>query len=392
MAVNDARCHTAPAVHGSMPEASHAWAAARRVLCVRLDNLGDVLMTTPALRALKESGDQRELTLLTSSTGAPLAAHLPFVDTVWRYDAPWVRQPGTDASCAADLEMISRLTAAGFDAAVIFTVYSQSALPAALMCRLADIPLRLAHSRENPYQLLSDWVPETEPAMQVRHEVRRQLDLVQTIGAHAGDERLVFHVRDADRAATARWLPRDGTRLVVIHPGASAPSRRWPVERFATTADALRRSRTVVIAVTGSANETGLVEQVRAASGGDTLPLPDTLSIGELGALLEAADLLISNNSGPVHVAAALGTPVVDLYALTNPQHTPWRVAHRTLNIDVPCKYCYKSICPQGHHACLSGVSVETVLAAADALLDERHHDVMALTGRGAAESRRPHP
>jgi lipopolysaccharide heptosyltransferase II len=392
VAVNDARCHAAPAVRENMPGASDAWTAARHMLCVRLDNLGDVLMTTPALRALKESGDRRELTLLTSSTSAPLAAHLSFVDAVWRYDAPWVKQSGTDTSCAADLETISRLAAARFDAAVIFTVYSQSALPAALMCRLAGIPLRLAHSRENPYQLLSDWVPETEPAMQVRHEVRRQLDLVQTIGAHAGDERLAFHVRDADRAALARWLPSDSTPLVVIHPGASAPSRRWPVERFAMAADALRRSRTVVIAVTGSANESGLVEQVRAAAGRDTLPLPDTLSIGELGALLEAADLLISNNSGPVHVAAALGTPVVDLYALTNPQHTPWGVAHRTLNVDVPCKYCYKSICPQGHHACLNGVSVEMVLAAADALLTDRHDGVMALTEHGAAASRRQHP
>jgi lipopolysaccharide heptosyltransferase II len=392
VAVSDARRRAAPPVRNSVPPVREGWAAARRVLGIRLDNVGDVLMTTPALRALKESGDRRELTLLTSSTGAPLRVHLPFVDAVWCYDAPWVKQSATDISCAADFDTISRLAAGGFDAAVIFTVYSQSALPAALMCRLAGIPLRLAHSRENPYQLLSHWVPETEPAMQVRHEVRRQLDLVRTIGAHTDDERLAFHVRDADRAALARWLPSDGTPLVVIHPGASAASRRWPVERFAMTADALRRGRAVTIAVTGSADESGLVEQVRAAAGGNALPLPGALSIGELGALLEAADLLISNNSGPVHVAAALGTPVVDLYALTNPQHTPWRVPHRTLNIDVPCKYCYKSICPQGHHACLSGVSVDTVLAAAEALLDENHDGVMTVTEPGPIASRQQYP
>jgi hypothetical protein len=81
-----------------------------------------------------------------------------------------------------------------------------------------------------------------------------------------------------------------------------------------------------------------------------------------------------------VHIAAALGTPVVDLYALTNPQHTPWQVPHRTLFEDVPCRYCYKSTCPQGHHRCLRGVSPPVVLAAAQALL----------VGEPATESRMP--
>ena len=102
------------------------------------------------------------------------------------------------------------------------------------------------------------------------------------------------------------------------------------------------------------------------------LPLAGELSLGELGALLEAAELLISNNSGPVHLAAALGTPVVDLYALTNPQHTPWQVPHRILNADVPCKYCYKSVCPERHHDCLTRVMPDDVVAAALSLMDER--------------------
>ncbi|MGN5478419.1 glycosyltransferase family 9 protein [Cupriavidus basilensis] len=88
----------------------------------------------------------------------------------------------------------------------------------------------------------------------------------------------------------------------------------------------------------------------------------------------------MSNNSGPVHIAAALGTPVVDLYALTNPQHTPWQVPHRTLFEDVPCRHCYKSTCPQGHHRCLRGVSPAAVIAAAQALLG----------GEGGADDRMP--
>src|SRR5690606_39098413 len=83
----------------------------------------------------------------------------------------------------------------------------------------------------------------------------------------------------------------------------------------------------------------------------------------------DAAALLVCNNSGPAHIAAALGVPVVDLYALTNPQHTPWQVPHRVLFHDVPCKYCYRSVCPQGHHACLAEVAPASVAAAARELL-----------------------
>ncbi|MGH9159782.1 MAG: SDR family NAD(P)-dependent oxidoreductase, partial [Vicinamibacteraceae bacterium] len=87
------------------------------------------------------------------------------------------------------------------------------------------------------------------------------------------------------------------------------------------------------------------------------------------------APLLVSNNTGPVHLAAALGTPVVDLYALTNPQHTPWRVSSRVLFQDVPCRYCYKSVCPKGHHRCLRGVSPGDVLAAIRSLMTEARSD-----------------
>jgi ADP-heptose:LPS heptosyltransferase len=99
--------------------------------------------------------------------------------------------------------------------------------------------------------------------------------------------------------------------------------------------------------------------------------LQGRLRLAELAALLARAPLLIANNTGPVHVAAAVGTPAVDLYALTNPQHTPWGVPSRVLFHDVPCKFCYKSVCPQGHHDCLRLVPPEAVVAAARELLGE---------------------
>jgi ADP-heptose:LPS heptosyltransferase len=332
------------------------WRDVENLLCVRLDSLGDVLMTTPAMRALRETLGCR-LTLLTSPAGAALAGLVPEVDDMLVWRAPWMKPtPGGD-----DLAFAQKLRA--FDAAVIFTVYSQSALPAAYLCTLAGIPRRLAHCRENPYHLLSDWVPDPEPGQAVRHEVRRQLDLVAAVGCRTGDERLSFQATDAARARVAALdLP---SPLVVVHPGASAASRRYPPENYARALDLLGCE----VVFTGDAAERDLVEGVRALMDVPSRSLAGGLSLAELGALIEAADLLICNNTGPAHIAAAVGTRIVDLYALTNPQHTPWLVESRVLFNDVPCRNCYKSVCPAGHHECLRGVAPERVAAAARQLL-----------------------
>lgn len=350
------------------------WSQVRRILCVRLDNMGDVLMTTPALRALKHVDEARHLSLLASRSGAMLAPHLDDVDDVLSYDAPWVKSNGDDP--VADRQIIERLRAAHFDAAVIFTVYSQSPLPAALMCRLAGVPRVLAHCRENPYNLLSDWLRESEPADPPRHEVQRQLDLVGHIGAHTPEPQLRFTVLDQDRAHLYSKLAglglTRGDSWVVAHCGASASSRRYPAESYAK-ALRLLADRVGRVLLTGDAAERALTRKVQRLCGPAVraIDLAGHLSLGELACLIDDAALLLSNNTGPVHLAAALGTPVVDLYALTNPQHTPWQVPQRVLYHDVSCRNCYRSVCPEFHHQCLRGVAPESVCNAVLDLLAE---------------------
>jgi len=349
-----------------------AWEHARNILCIRLDALGDVLMTTPAIRALKDGAPGRHITLLTSPSGAVAAPYLPMVDDVIVYESPWMKACAQRASAAPELAMAARLGELRFDAAVLFTVYSQSPLPSALLCHLAGIPLRLAHCRENPYQLLTHWQPELEPERLARHEVQRQLDLVAAIGCQTPDPRLAFAVPPEAHRHIQTLLGAEhfdeGAPWVVIHPGATAPSRRYPPACFAAAADALAQAHGWRIVLTGGPDEEAMVASVAAHMQAPAVNFAGRLSLAEMGALLAAAPLLIANNTGPIHLAAAVGTPVVDLYALTNPQHTPWAVPHLVLNHDVPCKYCYKSICPAGHHDCLRLVEPDAVVAAALAL------------------------
>jgi lipopolysaccharide heptosyltransferase II len=347
------------------------WDAARRLLAIRLDALGDVLMTTPALRALKAARPGRQLTLLTSAAGAAAASLVPDLDDVLVYEAPWMKATPPRADTTLDVHMIERLRAERFDAAAIFTVYSQNPLPAALLCYLAEVPRRLAYCHENPYQLLTEWVFDPEPARGVRHEVRRQLDLVGAVGCATADERLSLHVPLAARAHVTRLLRGRGLdrrRWVLLHPGATAPSRRYPPEQFAEAARALAQATGCAAVVSGREDEQAMLDTMAAMVGVDAYAIAG-LPLAEFAALVEAAPLLVTNNSGPAHVAAAVGTAVVDLYALTNPQHTPWGVPHRVLFHDVPCKYCYRSVCPEGHHDCLRRVPPKAVAEAALSLL-----------------------
>jgi ADP-heptose:LPS heptosyltransferase len=354
------------------------WAQARRVLAVRLDNLGDVLMTTPALAAVRQTLPQVHLALLAAPSAAALRPHLSDVDEVIAFDAPWVKA-GAQALAeagqppgSAELALVDRLRQARFDAAVIFTVCTQSALPAALLCRLAGIPLVLAHSRERAYGLLSHEVRDTDAiAPGLRHEVRRQLDLVAHVGLHTADERLRLALRPQDHAAAHEALQAAGVdpagAYVLLHPGASAASRRYPAEAFGAAADLLQREGLPVVLCAGP-GEQALLQAVAAAVRGPRHVLPTLPGLGALAAVVAGAQVLVANNSGPVHVAAAVGTPVVDLYALTNPQHTPWQVPAAVLNRDVPCRNCLQSVCPQPGHPCLQGVPPAEVAAAVQAL------------------------
>jgi lipopolysaccharide heptosyltransferase II len=346
-----------------------SWSTAQKILCIRLDAIGDVIMTTPAIRALKGNYPDRQITLMTSSSGAAIAPLIPEVDQVIVHNAPWLKATPLRDSPLPEFEIIEQLRQAKFDAAVIFTVYSQNPLPAALICYLAEIPLRLAYCHENPYQLLTDWVKDPEPEQQICHEVQRQLDLVATVGCTVVDPRLKLAVPASTFESVHKILHQAGVAIdlpwVVIHPGATAASRRYPPEQFATVASTLIKKFGIQIVFTGTKAERELVESIRSSVAAPSVSLVDRLNINELTALLALVPLLITNNTGPMHIAAAVQTPIVALYALTNPQHTPWHVPNRTLFYDVPCRYCYKSICPEQHHHCLELVEPEQVVQAA---------------------------
>src|SRR5215469_15751522 len=208
------------------------WRLARRILVVRLDNLGDMLLTTPAIHAIKTSLPEASLTLLTSPVGAQVGGLNPDIDDIVVYQAPWM-DPWhlLSQDSLREQQVITAIKQRSFDGAIIFTSFRQSPLPAAYLCYLADIPLRVAASIDGPGSLLTTRHKHPERMM---HEVERGLDLVGAIGLQTGDLDLVLQVPEEARLHLAQRLSAEGVDsrrpLIIVHPGCSMPARTYPWE------------------------------------------------------------------------------------------------------------------------------------------------------------------
>jgi ADP-heptose:LPS heptosyltransferase len=253
--------------------------------------------------------------------------------------------------------LVAEVAALAPDVAVIFGSFHQSPLPTALLLRLAGVPRIAATSVDYPGSLL-DVRHRIDDDV---HEVERALDLARAAGfpPPPGDSGRL----EVLPGGTAPHL--DGP-YVVVHPGASVPARAWAPERNAELVSALAAAGRRVV-VTGAPSERALTARVAGASG---LDLGGATDLPGLAAVLAGADAVVVGNTGPAHLAAAVGTPVVSLFAPTVPpvRWRPWRVPHELLFTDVPCAGCRARVCPVEGHPCLGGVTVTDALAAVERL------------------------
>lgn len=374
----------APAVAGDLPGAvdlilrRHRISAAAdgtrrgRVLVVRSDSVGDVLVTGPAIRAVAAGAD--EVVMLCGPRGRAAAELLPGVAELIEWPLPWIDPDPAPVDPAALHRLTDRLAGIGADEAIVFTSFHQSPLPLALLLRMAGVPRVAAISDDYPGSLLD-----------VRHRVppglpepERALSLAAAAGfALPGDDEPVLRLRpgclrpapaaalaDAPEATTgtaATGAPPGG--YVVVHPGSSVESRACPPERCAEFVDALHSAGHRVV-VTGGPGERSLSTTVAGRTGID---LGGQTSLARLAAILAGADAVVVGNTGPAHLAAAVGTPVVSLFAPTVPfgQWGPYRVPWVRLGDPVAgCRNTRAARCPVPGHPCLSSVSADSVVDA----------------------------
>ncbi|WP_423599786.1 glycosyltransferase family 9 protein [Roseateles sp. MS654] len=300
-------------------ERHRRWCNVRRVLLVRLDGVAGVLASTASFAAIHETMPWTQRTLLTAPQAMALRPHLQGVDDVMSFNAPWTADGAAALNAEpaamrgdAEMHLVRRLRRSHFDAAVIFSPSTQSALPAALLCRMAGIPLTLAHVREPAHGLLSDELPDDGT---VHDDTRRQLDLVGHIGMRTTDERPRLRLLPRDshhmRSALQHAGLRFGQRYVLVCPGGS--QRPCPPAAFAAAADVLLDAwgdDTAVVLCAPLGEEAALSEYQAAMPARGQAVVP-TKSIGELAALAADARVVIAVDDLPLTVAAAARVPAV---------------------------------------------------------------------------------
>jgi ADP-heptose:LPS heptosyltransferase len=283
------------------------------------------------------------------------------VDNVIQYRAPWI-DPEPEALDSGTLfQLVNDLAELALDEAIVFTSFHQSALPTAMVLRLAGVKHIAAISDDYPGSLL-DIRHRVDDDM---HEVERSLSLAAAAGYRLvpgqNDSLAILPLPPLEFA-----LPRD---YVVVHPGASVSARAWAPMNHRLLVDELDR-RGLTTLVTGGPSETSLTKFV--SRGTTSMDLGGRTELGQLAAVIEGARAIVVGNTGPAHLAAAVGTPTVSIFAPTVPARRwrPWRVPHTLLGIqDIDCHGCRARVCPFEGHPCIDQLSATEVADAVESLL-----------------------
>lgn len=338
----------------------------RRLLVLRLDNLGDVVLTGPALRSIKTFRPDLHLTLLASPGGAPAAALLPWIDDVRIARVLWQDLGRLPFDPARERALIDDLRRGAYDVALILTSFSQSPHPAALACALAGIPVRIGASRERGRALtIALPFPPTE-----LHQAERNLRLVEALGVPVAERRLAVHLSPATRAAARALLAaRIAGDYLVFNPFTSCHARTFDPARFAAAARRLADDSGLSIVLCGAERDRPRSRPLLDILGPRALDLVGRTDLSTFAAVIAGARLVLTGNTAALHLADALGVPQLVLYAGTDlpSQWAPRVSPHLLLHRPVPCSPCYRFECPHAH-ACLDFSSRQIAAAGLDLL------------------------
>jgi heptosyltransferase II len=336
-----------------------------RKIFIRSTNwIGDAVMTTPAMGRVRAAFPRAEIVIAANPTVAELLDHHPYCDRLLVYD-----KKGKHRGPGGLVRFCARIRKERFDLAFLF----QNAIEAAIMATLARIPTRAGYTTDCRGLLLTHRVRGWRRARQFHH-TDYYLNMLEGLGIHGGNGRLQLRCRDEELAQATEQLG-DGC-WVAVNPGATFGSaKRWLTERFAAVADAVAEEFSMHILLIGGPNEEWIAEEVAANMRTQPLNLAGKTSVRQLMALLSQCRLLITNDSGPMHVAAAFGIPIVAIFGSTDTTTTsPLSPNCRIVRKPTDCAPCLKTDCPTDHR-CMTAISESDVLDAARTLL-QKHTEV----------------
>ena len=333
-----------------------------RILIIRTDRIGDVVLSTPVIRALRDAYPHSYLGMMVRPEHRELVEGNPALNAVILYD-----KNGAEKGWLGNLRFAWKLREHRFDTAVIL----HSTNRVILVAWLAGIRRRVGYTRRLG-GLLTDKIPYIKKEGN-RHELEYNLELLRLIGIEPKAGGLFVPTTPAQEARVAVFLKERGIfgqPFVALHPGASCPSKCWPARHFAAVGDDLARRYGLQVVVLSGPGEERHGRAVIAAMKRKAVPALGVLSLGETACLLKKARCLVSNDSGPVHLGTAVGAPVVSIFGrwgggLSPARWGPTGPRSAALHHDIGCRPCLAHDCTIGF-ACLETVTEEEVLATVE--------------------------
>jgi len=336
----------------------------KNILVIRTDRMGDVVLTTPAIAALRKAYPKARITIMVNPATKDIVEGNPFLDEVIVYD-----QFGKDKGFFGFWRFVFALRRHKFDLAINYHLKNRTNA----MLFHAGIKPRIGFKNKKLNFFLTQYPDPRTNGMQ--HEAQYCLELLKYIGIEANDLTLYVGGNPESEAWAEQLFRQENIsgskdKIIVIHPGASCISKRWPPQRFAEVIDELDRKYTVKIILIGSGDNQLIAREVLVATKVPVVDLTGQTTVSQLISLLKRSSLLISNDSGPVHLSVCVHTPVISIFGRNQPglSETRWRPLGEkdiVLHKDVGCEVCLAHEC-KNNFRCLQAITVSNVLTAVD--------------------------
>jgi heptosyltransferase-1 len=336
-----------------------------RILLIKLSSLGDVIHALPTLEALRSLYPRGHITWLVEEINAPVLAGHPALNEVWPVPRPRLGNGRFLENVGEMIQAARRLREEPFD----LVIDLQGLLKSAIWVALARGKRKVGYdrTREFSYLALTERLPPLDPEA---HAVWRYLNVARYLGAPAAPPRFRLGLNIPEDLS--HLFPTEtGQPQAVLHPGARWSTKLWPTDHWARLAEWLVRDKGFQVVITGSPGDRDLTAEIVAQAGVPLINLAGRTSLVELAALLQQARLAVTTDTGPMHLAAALGTPVVALFGPTAPWRTgPFGEGHEVVRLALPCSPCFRRQCPEPR--CLTELSVAGAQEAVEKILVRR--------------------
>lgn len=338
----------------------------RRILISRTDRLGDVVLSTPVIRHMRRLFPNSYIAFMVRPENKPVVENNPDIDEIILYD-----KYGTEKTFLSTVKFAQKLKEKKFDLAIALHPTNR----AHMIFFIAGIPRRIGYDRKMSF-LLTKKIPHMKQEGK-KHEVDYNFDMLEKAGFDTGGhDRMPYLVTgEKDRLMVDVLLEQNGLdgNIIAIHPGASCISKRWPAKNFAKVADILSQKYDSDIVIVGGNETKEFSRKMLGEMKSRAVDLTGVLLLGELAELLSRCSLFISNDSGPVHVAVAVGTPVISLFGRSDPGLSPkrWGPLGKMdvyIHKDVGCSKCLAHKCLKGF-VCLGAILPDDVVEASRRIL-----------------------